>query len=100
MTQRLFCYLIFVLLSLSTAVNSYNILCFFPTISKSQVVFSKPLLVALARKGHNVTLVSTFSVQKNIPNYREIIIPVDLTAHSSNKCLYFVGIFTYMRNKV
>ncbi|KAJ6641205.1 UDP-glycosyltransferase UGT5 [Pseudolycoriella hygida] len=50
--------------------------------SKSQVVFAKPLLAALAEKGHNVTLVSTFSVQKNVPNYREIIIPVDLTAHS------------------
>lgn len=80
--KQIFCSLFITLLCLSTAVTSYNILCFFPTISKSQVVFAKPLLVALAQKGHNVTLVSTFSVQKNLPNYHEIIIPIDLTSHS------------------
>ncbi len=94
MKQRIICYSFFVMLSLSSVVNSYNILCFFPTISKSQVVFAKPLLVALAQKGHNVTLVSTFSVQKNIPNYREIIIPVDLTEHSSNKMFTSFAIYT------
>lgn len=71
------------LLSIIIVADSYNILCFFPTISKSQVVFAKPLLVALAQKGHNVTLVSSFSVQKNVSNYHEIVIPVDFTAHSS-----------------
>lgn len=75
---------LFTLFSMSCAVvDSYNILCFFPTVSKSQVVFAKPLLAALAERGHNVTLVSTFSVQKNVPNYREIIIPVDMTEHLS-----------------
>ncbi|XP_037030946.1 UDP-glycosyltransferase UGT5-like [Bradysia coprophila] len=79
--KRLFCCTIISWLCLGSAVDSYNLLCFFPTISKSQVVFAKPLLVALAEKGHNVTLVSSFSVQKNVPNYREIIIPIDMTAH-------------------
>lgn len=76
---------LFVFISLSCLVDSYNILCFFPTVSKSQVVFAKPLLAALAEKGHNVTLVSTFTVQKNVPNYHEIIIPVDLSGHASNQ---------------
>lgn len=80
--NRIFCS-VFLLLGVSIVADSYNILCFFPTISKSQVVFAKPLLVALAEKGHKVTLVSSFSVHKNVSNYNEIIIPVDFTAHSS-----------------
>lgn len=80
--RKIFCSA-FVLLSVTIIADSYNILCFYPTISKSQVVFAKPLLVALAQKGHKVTLVSSFSVQKNVSNYHEIVIPVDFTAHSS-----------------
>ncbi|KAJ6641713.1 UDP-glucosyltransferase 2 [Pseudolycoriella hygida] len=80
--RRILCGLLILFSWTIVVADSYNILCFFPTISKSQVVFAKPLLVALAQKGHNITLVSTFSVHKTITNYHEIIIPVDMKSHS------------------
>lgn len=64
-------------------VSSYKILCFFPTISKSQWVFGTPLLVALAEKGHQVTSVSPFSLGKSVHNFNEVVIPIDFGEHAS-----------------
>lgn len=66
-----------------TLVSSYKILCFYPTISKSQVVFGLPLLTALAEKGHQVTLVSPFASGKNVKNYHEVVIPVNVGDYTS-----------------
>lgn len=75
--------LLFALLSCCTLATSYKILCFYPTISKSQFVFGEPLFSSLAVRGHQVTVVSPYSSGKVIKNYNEIVIPVDFGAHSS-----------------
>lgn len=51
-----------------------KILCFFPTTSKSQIIVAHQLMLGLVDVGHEVTLVSQFSLGKNLTNFREIII--------------------------
>lgn len=61
----------------STGSEAAKILCFFPTVTRSQVMYAQPLLVALAEKGHQVTVVSQFPLAKPVKNYRDVVIPID-----------------------
>lgn len=51
---------------------SYNILGVFPHPGKSHVDVFKPLMKALAAKGHQVTVISYFPLIKPIPKYKDI----------------------------
>lgn len=81
-----------------TLVTPFKILCFFPTISKSQWVFGEPLFSSLAVKGHQVTVVSPYSSGKNLSNYNEVVIPIDFGEHSSSYCK--VNLYLYACFKV
>jgi hypothetical protein len=52
-----------------------RILFLFPTPSRSHMVIVHALSRALAEKGHDVTVVSPFPLNKAIKNHREIVIP-------------------------
>jgi glucuronosyltransferase len=54
-----------------------RILIVYPTISKSHIMPLQTLSLVLAEKGHDVTFMSTYPMNKNIKNYREIQIPFD-----------------------
>uniref|UniRef100_A0A336MVH8 CSON005964 protein n=1 Tax=Culicoides sonorensis TaxID=179676 RepID=A0A336MVH8_CULSO len=81
MSRFISIFLVQLIVCLSLA-NAYKILCFYPTLSRSQLVFSQPLLMALAEKGHQVTVVSPFSLGKSLENYNDVVIPVDFEKHS------------------
>lgn len=51
---------------------SYKILVIVPYPSKSHFITFKRLFVGLAEKGHNVTVLSYYSLDKSIHNYRSI----------------------------
>ncbi len=63
--------LVFFVLINNFFVNSYQILAVLPDPIKSHFIFIDPLLVELARKGHQVTVYSAFKKNRAIPNYRE-----------------------------
>lgn len=69
----------------SVTVDCYKILAMFPTITKSQLVYAQPLLVALAEKGHLVTVVSPYGLGKDVMNYRDVVIPIEMEEHSSKE---------------
>ena len=57
-----------------------RILFLFPTPSKSHMVIAHSLSRALAEKGHDVTVVSPFPLNKSLKNHREIVIPFNKRA--------------------
>lgn len=73
--MRLSFLLTFVVLSvLHNRVNSYKILCVFPTPSKSHYYVGHALLKGLAKEGHEVTMISPFREKKPIENYSEVFL--------------------------
>lgn len=65
--------------------ESDRILCFYPLPSKSGVLMAQPLMVELAKRGHEVTFVSPFSLGKSVQNYREVVISVGDGARGKKK---------------
>ena len=53
-------------------VACYNILGLFPLPSKSHYIIFDSLMVALAERGHNVTVYNNFPKERSIPNYRDV----------------------------
>lgn len=68
---------IFKLLTLITATQSANILVFAPMPFKSHFSGFQPLFKELARRGHNLTVVSIFPLKTPLPNYTDIQISID-----------------------
>lgn len=56
----------------STLVHSYNILGLFPHPGKSHIDVFLPLMKSLARKGHNITMISHFPLEHHQQNYVDI----------------------------
>ncbi len=54
-----------------------KILVVYPTASRSQVVVTQLLSKELAKRGHKITTVSLFPLEKPVPNYRDIKIQMD-----------------------
>lgn len=52
--------------------HGYNILAFFHMPCRSHHILGSTLLKELARRGHNVTMVSSFPFEEKIPNYTDI----------------------------
>ncbi|GAB0101025.1 hypothetical protein DMENIID0001_171430 [Sergentomyia squamirostris] len=57
---------------------AYKILMVFPSFSQSHLIVAAGLLKGLAKKGHEVTMVSPFPQTKPLKNYRDIVIPLDV----------------------
>lgn len=57
------------------AIDCSRILFLYPTIGKSHDILLQPLAVELANRGHDVTYVSSFPIEKPVKNYRSIKIP-------------------------
>lgn len=67
----LFAFLVSVLI-LANYSTSSNILGLFPLPSKSHYITFDSLMVALAERGHNVTVYSTFPKDHSVPNHRDV----------------------------
>lgn len=60
----------------------YRILCVFPFEGKSHFVMYEQVMKALARKGHQVDVISAFPRDKSFPNYTDIVeipVPISIT---------------------
>lgn len=64
--------LLFSLLFIVKWTYSFNILVMFPHPGKSHFLTFVGLFKALAQKGHNLTVISHFPLEEQIPNYRDI----------------------------
>jgi hypothetical protein len=64
-------FLMLVLLPLTLS-HGARILGFFPFPARSHVIVHKALMLELARRGHEITMVSSFPESKPIPNYTDI----------------------------
>jgi hypothetical protein len=69
--------LLFIALTIIEACSASKILVLFPTSSRSQVIITQELSLELVRRGHEVTTVSLFPLNKAVPNYRDIKISYD-----------------------
>lgn len=58
-------------------IESSRILVVYPTISKSHIIPLQLLSLELVDKGHNITFVSTYPLEKSVSNYRDVRIPFD-----------------------
>lgn len=78
--------LIFTALLCSVFHNVYgaNILAIFPFPTFSHTHAYIPILQELARKGHNVTMVSPFPLKEPIPNYNDIVLDNTLNQDTTN----------------
>ncbi|XP_065219022.1 UDP-glycosyltransferase UGT5-like isoform X25 [Planococcus citri] len=84
-------FIIFVCFSCSSSfASSYEILGIFSLPAKSHYIVFEPLLIALAERGHNVTVYNTFPKKYTIPNYNEIDI---------SKCFHLPDILTIPQMK-
>lgn len=66
--------IILITLFISNVSLASRILFLFPTPSKSHMIIVHALSITLAEKGHQVTVISNFSSNKNITNHREIVV--------------------------
>lgn len=60
-----------------------KVLGVFPFPARSHLIVDKALMFELARRGHEVTVVSAFPENKAIPNYTDIGLKTDLTSLSA-----------------
>lgn len=71
-----------ILLNCTHEIKSSNILVFVPSPWKSHIVSFQPLFLELAHRGHNVTVVSKFSVKEPPLNYTQVILKYDVDIQS------------------
>lgn len=56
----------------SGCVRAYDILGIFPQVYRSHSLIYNPIMLELAKRGHNVTVYSMFQVNSQLPNLRQI----------------------------
>nr|WEU75319.1 uridine diphosphate-glycosyltransferases 39B20 [Glyphodes pyloalis] len=61
-------------LSLMVSCHSANILYLISYIGKSQYIMLKPIGLELAKRGHNVTVITVFSENNPPPNYHQVLV--------------------------
>jgi glucuronosyltransferase len=72
-------YWLLVLALLPVALNDgAKILGMFPIPAKSHLMVHKALMLELARRGHEITMVSGFPENKPVPNYTDIVVKTTL----------------------
>lgn len=86
--------LISLICTILSVCDGYRILGLFPFHGKSHFVMFEHLMKALARKGHQVDVLSTFPLKKPYPNYTDVVklpVPEKLL---NNLTFEGVGVFT------
>ncbi|KAK7863669.1 hypothetical protein R5R35_006195 [Gryllus longicercus] len=86
--------IIFILLFLGTSVETAKILAIFSVPARSHVGAYQPLMEELARRGHEMTVVTPFPRTKPLENYNEIIIEDTFPSRDSSE----MNLFEYGKN--
>lgn len=68
---------ILILLTLLGVASSSRILFLYPTPSKSHMLVAHSLSTSLAKRGHEITMLSAFPLDKEVQNHRDIVVPFD-----------------------
>lgn len=66
------------LITTSHVSETAKILGLFPVPAKSHMVVNSAIVKELAKRGHEVTVVSPFPEKSEIPNYKDIAIDADM----------------------
>lgn len=75
--------------------DSAKILGVFPFPSKSHHILGSALLKELAKRGHEVTMVSAFPLDKPLKNYKDVVLPnFDEDKDGTNYVFFFCNIYT------
>lgn len=75
--------------------EGYRILCAFPVPAKSHFMMFEALMKGLARKGHQVDVISPFPQKKSYPNYTDIVVlPVEAHRVVNNVTYDSIGMST------
>ena len=67
-------YFAFLLIAINHYCESAKILMLFPSPSRSHLIITQAVTVELAKRGHNVTVVSSFPLDYKLVNYNDIYI--------------------------
>ncbi|XP_074113676.1 UDP-glycosyltransferase UGT5-like [Cotesia typhae] len=81
------------LISALTVCDSYRILGIFPLVARSHMMFFEQTMKGLARRGHQVNVISVFPQKKPHPNYTDLEIPLMSPNLVNNMTLDFVKTF-------
>lgn len=76
--------LLLVILACDQIANGYRILGIFPLHGKSHWIMQEALMKDLAKRGHQVDVVTHFPLEKPIPNYRDISLKGSLPYVTNN----------------
>lgn len=76
-----FLLLLFAFICIVSFAHASKILFLFPSPSKSHLIVVKGLSTTLAERGHDVTVVSPFPLEKPMKNYRDIMVEVPEDMH-------------------
>ncbi|XP_055379342.1 UDP-glycosyltransferase UGT5-like [Condylostylus longicornis] len=95
---RLISPLVFLLAYILDPVNSANILGLFAYPGKSHFMVLKAIMMELAKKGNNVTVVSSHSINEKLENYNELLIDPPLDYWSTIKTELGYGDMFEMRD--
>lgn len=74
-----------------------RILFLFSTPSKSHMIIVHALSTALAEKGHEVTVVTPFPLEKPIKNHREIVVPFNSEVKETMKTIIDTSSKSFLR---
>ncbi|KAK5643189.1 hypothetical protein RI129_007034 [Pyrocoelia pectoralis] len=90
---------VFILLSFIVSASCLKILGVFPFTGRSHFLIFEPLLVELSKRGHDVTVMSSFPLQIPPPGYTDVYLPVhpggeDLIAFDNVTLTRFYKYFT------
>ena len=66
---------ILILFTFLGVVSTSRILFLFPTPSKSHMIIAHSLSTTLAERGHEITMLTAFPLDKELQNHREIVVP-------------------------
>lgn len=81
------------LISALIVCDGYRILGIFPLVARSHMMFFEQTMKGLARRGHQVDVISVFPQKKPYPNYTDLEIPLMSPKLVNNMTFDFVKTF-------
>ncbi|KAK0079330.1 hypothetical protein PV326_008802, partial [Microctonus aethiopoides] len=89
---------VYLTLFIAAIIVAFRILGIFPLNGRSHMMMFEQLMKGLAKRGHQVDVVSTFPLKKPHPNYTDIVIPAATQSLINN--ISYNHIQTFLRSNV
>lgn len=85
---------LFILILTANFINCAKILGVFPSPGYSQFILGEVLMTELARRGHEVTMISAYRPKEELKNYRTILAD-DMVNRPQRMYLFFLYLLTF-----